>query len=76
MLVCIVRDYQAGLREISAFEFKSYKNFGENLAAFTSNSTKIYCPKTGWPTTVGASVLELAKFHMYKFHYEIMKTNF
>ena len=57
MLVRIVRDYHAALREISAFEFKSYKVFGENLAAFTSNPTKIY-----WdvPTIVGASVLELA----------------
>ena len=73
MLVRIVRDYHAALREISAFEFKSYKIFGENLAAFTSNSTKIY-----WdvPTIVRASVLELAKFHMYKFHYDIMKPNF
>ena len=73
MLVRIVRDYHAALREISAFELKSYKIFGENLAAFTSNPTKTY-----WevPTIVGASVLELAKFHMYKFHYDIMKPNF
>ena len=73
MLVRIVRDYHAALREISAFEFKSYKIFGENLAAFTSNATKIY-----WdvPTIVGASVLELAKSPMYKFHYDIMKPNF
>ena len=73
MLVRIVRDYHTALREISAFEFKSYKIFGENLAAFTSNPTKIY-----WdvPTIVGASVLELAKFHMYKFHNDIMKPNF
>ena len=28
------------------------------------------------PTIVGASVLELAKFHMYKFNYDIMKPNF
>ena len=73
MLVRIVRDYHAALREIRAFEFKSYKIFGENLAAFTSNPTKIY-----WdvPTIVGASVLELAKFHMYKFHYDILNVNY
>ena len=43
------------------------------MAAFTSNPTKIY-----WdvPTIVGASVLELAKFQMYKFHYDIMTPNF
>ena len=73
MLVWIVIGYHAALREISAFEFKSYKIFGENLATFTSNPTKIY-----WdvPTFVGAKVLELAKFHMYKFHNDIMKPNF
>ena len=42
MLVRIVRDNQAALREISAFEFKFYKIFGENLAAFVLNPTKIY----------------------------------
>ena len=41
LLVRIVIDYQAALRENSAFEFKSYKIFGENLAAFTLNPTKI-----------------------------------
>ena len=81
MLVRIVRDYHAALREISAFEFKSYKNFGQNLAAFTSNSTHPDCrhiPKIYWdvPTIERARVLELAKFHMYKFHYDIIKTNF
>ena len=73
MLVRILRDYHAALQEISAFEFKSYKIFGENLTAFILNPTKVY-----WdvPTIVRASVLELAKFHMYKFHYDIMKPNF
>ena len=73
MLVRLVRDYQAALREISAVQFKSCKTFVENLAAITSNPTKIY-----WdvPTIVWASVLELLKFHMFKFHYDIMKTNF
>ena len=73
MLVRILRDYQAALREISAFEFKSYKISEENLAAFTVNPTKFYWDN---PTIVGATVLELAKFHMHKFHYDIIKTNF
>ena len=37
----------------------------------TSNPTKICVP-----TIVRASVLELAKFHMYKFNYDIMKLSF
>ena len=40
--------------KITAFEFKSYKIVGGNLTVFTSNPT----------TIVGASVLELTKFHM------------
>ena len=61
------------MREISAFELKSYKIFEENLVAFTSNPKKIY-----WdvPTVVGASVFELAKFHMFRFYYEKLTTNF
>ena len=47
-----LREYQAAWREITGFEFKSYKLFGENLAALTSNLTNFY-----WdvPTIVGAS---------------------
>ena len=73
MLVRLVRDYQAALREISVLQFKSYKIFEENLAAVTSNPTKFY-----WdvPTIVWAIVFELSKFHMFKFHNDIMKTNF
>ena len=49
------------------------KILGENLAAFTSNPTKTYWDE---PTIVGASVLELAKFGMYKFHHVRVKTKF
>ena len=52
ILVRIVRDYQAALRVIIAFEFKSYKYIGENLAAFTSIPTKTYCDV---PTICGIS---------------------
>ena len=72
MLIRIIRNYQATMREIIAFELKSYKIFEENLLAFTSNPKKVY-----WdvPTVVGASVFE-SKFHMYRFHHGILKTNF
>ena len=42
MLVRIVNDYKDTIRTNYSFEFKSYKIFGENLAAFTSNPTKTY----------------------------------
>ena len=73
MLVRIFEDYQATLREIIGFEFKSNKNFKENLTVFTSSSTK-KC----WngPTMLEARVSDLEKFHIYKFHYDIMKIIF
>ena len=64
MLVRIFRDYQAALREFSAFKFKSFKIFGKNLAAFTLNPTKI---EWDMPTVVGASPLELANFTRISF---------
>ena len=73
MFVRIVRDYQDTIRKKCAFEFKSYKFFGENWAAFTSNPTKTYWDD---PTIVRASVLELAMFGMYKFHHVRVKTKF
>ena len=73
MLIRMNKNYQANMREVSAFELKSCKIFEENLVAFTSNPKKLY-----WdvPTIVGASVFELAKFHMYRFHYKRLTTNF
>ena len=61
------------MQQISAFDFKTFKIFGDDLAALTS------APRVNnWnvPTIVGACVLEIAKFEMYRFHYEIMKPNF
>ena len=47
--------------------------FGENLAALTTRPKSIF-----WntPTIVGATILDLAKFHMYSFHYNVMRPNF
>ena len=40
--------------------------FGDNLAALSSRARKIY-----WntPTIIGATILDLAKYQMYSFHY-------
>ena len=52
---------------------QSFKIFDNNLAAVTLEQTKIYWKK---PTIVGASVLELSKFHMFSFHYKVRKNAF
>ena len=49
---------------------KTFKIFDENLAAVTFKKPKIYWNK---PTIVGACILELSKFHMFNFHYRVMK---
>ena len=52
---------------------QSFEIFDENLAAVTLKQTKIYWSK---PTIVEACVLELAKFHMFSFHYKVLKNAF
>ena len=71
--VNIVHNAEETMQQISAFDFKTFKIFGDDLAALTSAPRVI-----NWnvPTIVGACVLEIAKFEMYRFHYEIMKPNF
>ena len=73
MKIKILRDAEERLRNISKFEFETFKIFGEDMAALTFAPTKI---RLDVPTIVGACILELAKFEMYKFHYEVMKLNF
>ena len=67
--VNIVYNAEETVQQISAFDFKTFKIFGDDLAALTS------APRvSNWnvPTIVGACVLEIAKFEMYRFHYEIL----
>ena len=61
------------LQNVSRFTFKTFKIFGENLAAITNDPKRIYWDK---PTIVGATILVLAKMQMYRFHYNIMKPHF
>ena len=69
----ISRDAEHALKIISKFEFDRYMIFGENLAALTTRPKSI-CWNT--PTIVGANILDLAKYHMYPFHYNVMHPNF
>ena len=49
---------------------KSFKIFDENMAVVTTRKTKMNWAK---PTIVGASILDLSKAFMFRFHYENMK---
>ena len=61
------------LRRTDVPFFCEFKIFNENLAAISSKKRSILWNK---PTIVGATVLDLAKFHMFKFHYNVMKKHF
>jgi hypothetical protein len=50
--------------------FKERTRFAENLSAIHMNKTKILFNK---PIYVGMCVLDLSKFFMYDFHYNVMK---
>ena len=52
---------------------KTYKIFDNQLAAISFNQRKLYWDK---PTIVGATILDLSKRRMYRFHYKYMKPNF
>ena len=71
--VHLVRTILAAQKAVDKSLLKTIKIFDENLAAVTLKQTKIYWNK---PTIVGACVLELAKYHMYNFHYKVMKKFF
>lgn len=55
---------------ISAPNFRSLSIFSEDLVAIQLQQTKIILDR---PIYIGFTVLELAKTHLYKFHYSIMK---
>ena len=69
----ITRNAEIAEKIVSKFEFERFKIFGENMAAMCSKPKII---KWNTPTIVGASVLDLAKFYMYRFHYYVMRANF
>ena len=73
MKIKVLRDAEETMRNISKFEFETYKKFSNDMAALILAPTKI---RWNVPTIVGACILELAEFEMYKFHYEVMKPNF
>ena len=73
MKLTLAQNADQMLQNFSRFTFKTFKIFGENLAAITRDPKRIFWEK---PTIVGATILELAKLQMYRFHYNIVKTHF
>ena len=71
--VQLIRSIDETQRVTDKSLMQSLKIFDENLAAVTLKQTKIYWNK---PTIVGACVFELAIFHMFLFHYKVMKNAF
>ena len=69
----IARDADQVLSSISKFEFDRFMIFGDNLAALSFRARKIY-----WntQTIIGATILDLAKYQMYSFHYFTMRAHF
>ena len=69
----ITRNAERAEKLVSKFEFERFKIFGENMAAMCSKP-KIITWNT--PTIVGATVLDLSKYYMYRFHHQVMRQNF
>ena len=69
----IARDADQVLSSISKFEFDRFTIFGYNLAALSFRARKIYWNN---PTIIGATILDLAKYQMYSFHYFTMRAHF
>ena len=71
--VMLVRSEKELLEQSSKFNFKSFKIFNPNLAAVTLRRTEFTWSK---PLIIGATILDLSKMFMFRFHYKIMKENF
>ena len=70
MSVHLIANSQALLRRTDTHFFHEFKIFHENPAATSSRKRSITWNK---PTKVGAAVLDLAKYIMFNFHYNVMK---
>ena len=66
--VNLLRSREAVLNSTDKHLCKSIKIFDENLVAVTSRRGRIL---RDTPTIVGACILDLAKYHMFQFHYKV-----
>ena len=73
LIVDIVRNAEE-LQNLSRKKrFSSIKIIDQHLVSVSSKPVNINWDK---PTIVGATILDLAKFYMFQFHYNIIKKNF
>ena len=66
--VKLLRSREAVLTNTDKHLCKSIKIFDENLVAITTRRSQILWDT---PTIVGACILDLAKYHMFQFHYKV-----
>ena len=71
--VRLVKTKKNFLNNVSNENFAGYNIIDEKLVTIATKVTKVVWDK---PTIVGASILDLAKYFMFNFHYNIMKENF
>lgn len=55
---------------VSAPNFNNFSIISESLVSIQMNQTKLVLDR---PIYIGFSILEIAKCHLYKFHYSVMK---
>ena len=60
-------------RSVSHYSFKPSKIINKNLVGVEMKNSMV---KMNKPFYVGNAILELSKFHMYNFHYNVMKSVF
>ena len=70
--ITITRNSEQVLNVLSRFDFDRYMIIGENMAAWTTRPKSIIWNPL---TIVGATILDLAKYHMHYFHYRAMRPN-
>ena len=71
--VMLVRSEKELLDQSAKFNFKSFKMFNPNLAAVTIRRTEFTWSK---PLIIEATVLDLSKMLMFRFHYKAIKEIF
>ena len=69
----LILDAQQLLSYVAKPNFMAFKIFDENLVAIEKQKTQVQINR---PFYAGFTVLELAKLHMYRFHYDYIKRKY
>lgn len=71
--IVFVSSEKQAMKSFQNPHFKSYQIINNHLVSVTFTNSRILWSK---PTPVGASILDLSKLSLYKFHYDEMKPRF